>query len=196
MLTIIRRIIATGVTTCLLLATFVTVAAATPRGYVEQDHPAGRFYGGFGIGVLLFTGDGAEAICNGEPEPVVSARVFDRKDGSVDLKVSGQNVPFVLYYSDLDAVAFIDQTCQALFDGNPETTPVQPFAAGTAKFKERIGASPDGVEEIFNGVNGLATSADGARWKVRSWADFTVDNGVLIGDPAEFQGLSIRQVGP
>lgn len=195
MSTIIRRTIAAGVATCLLLAASVTTAEATRRGYVEQDHPAGRFYGGFGSGVLLFTGDGAEDICNGRPEPVVSARVFERRDGSMILRVNGQKVPFVLYYSELNALEFIDQTCEALFDDDPDTMPVQPFASGTARYRERTDTSPDGVEEIFNGVRGFATSADGTRWKVRSWADFVVDNGVLMGDPAEFQGLSIRRVG-
>lgn len=197
MSTFIHRTIAAGMAVCLLLAGSATAAVAAPRGYVEVDHLAGRFYGGFGSGVLLFTGEGgAEDICNEAPEPVVTARVFERNDGSVDLKVDAQEVPFVLYHTDLDAVAFIDQTCGALFDGDPLTVPVQPFASGTAKFRERISSSADGVDEIFNGVNGFANSPDGTTWKVRTWADFVVDNGVLIGDPAEFQGISIHQVGP
>lgn len=180
--------------TALLLAASATSAAASSREYVEQDHPAGRFYGGFGAGVLLFTGGGAEDICNEAPEPIVTARVFECKDGTVKLKVKDEDVPFVLYRSELDAFGFIDQTCQALFDGDPETMPVQPFANGTAKYKERISSSPDGLEEIFNGVKGIAESADGTKWKVRTWADFVVDNGVLIGDPAEFRGIKIRRV--
>ena len=180
----------------MVLGGSVTAAAAAPRGFVEVDHPAGRFYGGFGAGVLLFTGEGgAEAICNGEIEPMVSARVFERNDGSSLLKARDRDLPFVLYHTDLDALAFIDQTCAALFDGNPETVPVEPFASGTGNFKERIRSTPDGVDDIFNGVNGFATSPDGTTWKVRTWADFVVDNGVLIGDPAEFQGISIRQIG-
>ena len=196
MSTIVRRVIAAVAVICVLLAGSVTVASAESQGFVEVDHPAGRFYGGFGAGVLLFTGEGgAEAICNGEPEPVVSARVFERNDGSVDLKVNARDLPFVLYRTDLDAIGFIDQTCGALFDDDPETVPVQPFARGTGNFKERISSNSDGVDEIFNGVNGLAASADGTTWKVRSWADFVVDNGELVGNPAEFQGLSIRKVG-
>lgn len=196
MSTIIRRTIAAGVTICLVLAGSVTAAVATPQGYDEQDHPAGRFYGNFELGVLLFTGSGVEDICNGAPEPLVPARVFQRNDGSVDLKVNAREMPIVLYYSELGAPEFIEQTCQALFDEDPATVPVQPFASGTAMLKERISSSPEGVDEIFNGVNGFATGPDGTMWKVRTWADFIVDNGVLIGDPAEFQGLSIHQVGP
>jgi hypothetical protein len=193
---IFRRAIAAGMAISLLLAGSATIAAAAPRGFVEVDHPAGRFYGGFGSGVLLFTGEGgAEDICNQVPEPTVTARVFERNDGSVDLKVNAQEVPFVLYDTELDAISFIEQTCELLFDGDDETMPVQPFASGTAKFKERISSSPDGVDEIFNGVNGFASSPDGTTWKVRTWADFVVDNDMLIGDPAEFQGISIRQLG-
>ena len=72
--------------------------------------------------------------------------------------------------------------------------PVPPFASGVAKLKQRISSSPDGVDEIVNGVSGFATGPDGTMWKVRTWADFVVDNGVLIGDPAEFQGLSIHEI--
>lgn len=137
-----------------------------------------------------------EDICNGVAEPVVRARVFERNDGSVDTKVNAQELPFVLYHSELGAPDFIDETCNALFDGNPDTVPTQPFANGTGRYEARISASPDGVEEIVNGVNGFATGTDGTTWKVRSWADFVIDNGVLIGNPAEFQGLSIQQIRP
>ena len=171
-------------------------AAAAPQGYVEQDVPAGLFYGNFELDVLLFTGGGVEEICLDAPEPMVPARIFERNDGSVDVNVNAEEVPFVLYSSELGAPEFIGQTCEALFDDDPSTVPPQPFASGTGKVKVRVSSSPDGVDEIVNGVNGFATGADGTTWKVRTWADFVVDNGVLIGDPAEFQGLSIQQIGP
>ncbi|MDH3682525.1 MAG: hypothetical protein OEV40_21530 [Acidimicrobiia bacterium] len=193
---IFRRTIAAGLAACMLLAGSVTAAEATRgRGYEEQEHPAGRFYGNFELGILLFTGGGVEEICNDAPEPVVLARVFERNDGTVVLRAYTREMPFVLYYSELGAPEFIDQTCQALFDDDPETMPVQPFASGTGRFRERIVTTPDGVEDHFNAVSGRATGPDGTTWKVRTWADFIIDNGVLIGDPAEFQGLSIRQVG-
>lgn len=196
MFTILRRIVVAGTVICLLLAGSATVAASAHRSFEEVDHPAGRFYGGFGSGVLLFTGEGgAQDICNGVPEPTVRARVFERNDGSSVLRARASDLPFVLYQTDLDAPAFIDQTCAALFDGNPDTVPVEPFASGTGKFRERIRSSPDGVDDVFNGVRGFASSPDGTRWRVRTWADFVVDNGELIGDPADFQGISIRQVG-
>jgi len=175
-------------------AMVATPAAAEPQGYVEQVVPAGLFYGNFELDVLLFTGGGVDEICNGAPEPVVSARVYERNDGSVDVRINAEEISFVLYSSELGAPEFIDQTCEALFDGDPETVPVEPFASGTGKLKQRISSSPDGVDEIVNGVNGFATAPDGTTWKVRTWADFVVDNGVLIGDPAEFQGLSIHQI--
>lgn len=195
MSTTIRRTVTPVLAACLLLTWSTALAWAAPQGYDEQDHPAGRFYGNFDEDVLLFTGDGVESICTGAPEPIVSARVFDRDDGDVEVKVNAREVPIVLYRSSLGAPEFIDATCSALFDGDPATVPVQPFASGTANFKERIVSSPDGVEHHFNGVNGFATGIDGTTWKVRTWADFVIDGGVLIGDPAEFQGLALHQIG-
>lgn len=162
----------------------------------EQAHEAGRFYGNFELDVLLFTGNEVEDICNGDPEPIVPARVFYRDDGSVEIKVNARDMPIALYHSPLGAPEFIDETCEAVFDGDPTTVPVEPFASGTANFTERISISPDGVEEHVNGVNGFATGAYGTNWKVRTWADFVIDGGVLIGDPAEFQGLAIHRIGP
>jgi hypothetical protein len=184
----------TAALTAALLAGSITAAGATPQGYEDQDHEAVRFYANFEAGVLLYTAK-VEDLCNGEPEPIVSARVFNRQDGSVDLKVNARDLPIFLYHSPLDAPEFIDQTCEALFDGDPATVPVEPFASGAADFKERINVAPGGIEEHSNGVNGFATGTAGTTWKVRTWADFTIDNGELIGDPAEFQGLTIHQVG-
>ena len=70
-----------------------------------------------------------------------------------------------------------------------------PFAMGSANFSERITVHPDGYEEHANGVNGMATSPDGTTWKVRTWADFAIDDGVLVGDPADIQGLAITRTG-
>ena len=190
-----------GATTVTALIASPTVASATTpseavsQGYVEQDHAAVRFYGSFEKGILLFTGLEPESLCTGEPEPTVSARVFARQDGSVDLKVNVREMPIFLYHSPLGAPEFIDETCGLLFDGDPSTQPAEPFATGAANFKERIRVAPGGDEAHFNGVNGFATDADGATWKVRTWADFTIVDGMLIGDPVDFQGLSIHQVG-
>ena len=191
-----RRTIITALAACLLLAWPAAAASAAPEGYDAQDHGVGRFYGNFQQDVLLFTGDGVEDICTGGPEPVVSARVFSSQDGTVQVKVNARDVPIVLYRSPLGAPEFIDETCSLLFDGDPQTAPVQPFARGTASLKERITIAPDGIETHFNGVNGFATDTEGPMWKVRTWADFVVDNGVLLGDPAEFQGLAIHRIGP
>ena len=37
----------TAALTAVLLAGSITAATATPQGYEEQDHNAGRFYGNF-----------------------------------------------------------------------------------------------------------------------------------------------------
>ncbi len=190
-----RRTIGVVLAACFLLAGPTTAASAVPQGHEQQEHMAGRFYGNFELEILLFTGDEVTNICNGASEPIVTARVFSRQDGTVDLKVNARDMPIFLYHSPLGAPEFIDATCQAMFDGDPTTTPVQAFATGTANFRERITVHPDGFEEHVNGVNGEATSPDGTSWKVRTWADFAIDDGMLIGDPADFQGLTIHRMG-
>jgi hypothetical protein len=54
---------------------------------------------------------------------------------------------------------------------------------------------PDGRLNITNAVNGIASAPDGNSWKLRGWADFVVADGVPVGDPAEFQGLTVRRIG-
>ena len=193
---VIRRSIAATFTTTLLVAAAATAATAEPQGFDEEDHQAGRFYGNFEVGVLLFTFD-VEAYCGDELEPVVTAKVFHREDGGAELMVNSREMPIFLYHSPLGAPEFIGETCGALFDADPATVPVPPFANGTANFKERITISADGVREDSNSINGTATGSDGTTWKVRSWADFVLgDDGVPIGDPADFQGLTIHEIGP
>lgn len=192
----VNRAVTAGLVTCLLLAGLgSTASASSGRTSESQEHPAGRFYGNFEIGVLLFTGGGVEEICTGGPEPLVPARITERRDGTVVLRAKTNEMPFVLYRSGLGAPEFIEQTCLALFDDDPGTEPIQPFARGVGKFRERIVTSTDGVEQHQNGVWGLARDDDGAVWRVRSWADFIIDNGELLGDPAEFQGLTLRSIG-
>lgn len=188
-----RRTLTTFLAACLLLAGLATGASAAPPEVVEHD--AGRFYGNLEQGILLFTGDEVTNICSGVAEPVVPARVFQRRDGSTDLRARADGMAIFLYHSPLGAPEFIDATCQAMFDGDPSTNPVDPFASGTARFREDITVHPNGYEEHVNGVNGSATSPDGTRWRVRTWADFAIDDGMLVGDPAEFQGLSLHQLG-
>jgi len=180
--------------TAVLLVGPITAVAATPQGYDEQEQNAGRFYGDF-EGVLLFTYDAT--ICDVADEPVVTARVQPRKDGGSETKVNLREISIFLYHSELDAPDFAEQSCLASSDGDPNTVPVSPFATGTANYKERISVAPNGYEDHFNGVNGFATDEDGTVWKVRTWADFGIDTeGNLVGDPHEFQGLSIHPAGP
>ncbi len=190
------KTIAAGATACLLLLAMTAAAASADPGRSpdEIDHPAGRFYGNFDLDILLFAAGTAEDICTGEPEPTVRARVQERADGTTMLWARSDDVPFVLYRADVGAPEFIEQTCGALLDGDPATVPVQPFAAGVGRFRERSVTSPDGVVAITNSVSGLASSPDGTTWTVRTWADFDLVDGMPVGDPAEFQGLAIRQV--
>lgn len=198
MTTTTRRTFTAMLAAVLLLAGLGTAATAAPQGYETGPlEGPGRFYGDFEE-VLLFGGAPAEAWCHGD-EGSAEARVFHRRDGSIDVKVDAMDYPLFLYAPDgpavLDAPVFLDQTCAAIFDGDPATNPLEPFAVGTGNLKVRATIHPDGLVEESNSVNGMLTGADGTQWKVRAWADFAVDDGVLLGDPTEFVGFHLTRVG-
>lgn len=192
--TTIRRTITAVLAACLLLAGAATTAAATPRGHDEQPHVEGLFYGNFDEEILLFAGATTEDFCNGN-EPTAPARVFHRRDGSVDIKVDAVTYPTYLYSSPLGAPELIAATCEAMFDGDPDTVPLEPFAVGEGLVRMRIEIAPDGTVHVVNSTVGSATSADGTTWRVRGWADLVIVDGVPVGSPADFQGLAIQQVG-
>jgi hypothetical protein len=129
-----------------------------------------------------------ESFCDGDPG-TAPLRVFERNDGSVDLMVDARNQPFWVYHSDIDPPVLVEQVCTG------QIAPPEVFATGTANLKVRISILPGGVLEVRNSVNGKATADDGTQWKVRTWADLTVINGVPQGNPAEFQGVKIHQIG-
>ena len=179
-----------------LVAVTTPGATADPQGFETVEHQVLRFYGDFDADILLFTGPEVVDLCLGAPEPVIDARVHDRQDGGIALKAEARELPVVLYRSDLGAPEFIDATCTALFDDDPATVPVEPFAVGTVGFTERIDVPGDGLPHHRNSVNGTATDTDGQLWKVRGTADFVIgEDGAPVGDPADFQGLVARPIG-
>lgn len=163
-------------------------AVAEPQGFVEDEFHYGFFYANFDEGVSVFAGGPVESFCGGDPG-TAPLRVYERNDGSVDLMVDARNQPFWVYESDVEPPVLLEQVCSG------QIAPPEAFAIGSGNLKVRISVLPDGVLEVSNSVNGKARSADGTRWKVRTWADLTVINGVPQGDPAEFQGVKIQQIG-
>lgn len=194
MSTTIQRTVTAALATCLLLAGSTTAAAAGPQGYDEQQHVEGLFYGDFDLEILLFAGATTEDFCNGN-EPTHDARVFTRHDGSVDIMVDASEQPIYLYSSPLGGPELIDATCEAMFDGDPDTVPLEPFAVGEGQVRMRIGIAPDGTVHIVNSTVGSATAADGTTWKVRGWADLMIVDGVPVGAPTEFQGARFTMTG-
>jgi hypothetical protein len=180
-----------------------TPARAEPQGYIEQESPLGYFYGTFDEdpNIVLLVGGTAEEFCLDDPDPFVAEpgitteRVFVRNDGQVDVKVNDKDQPIHLYESTGEAPDLIAQTCEALFDGDPTTTPVEPFASGTADLKVRVSVISDDLVDVFNSVNGTATANDGSEYKVRASADLIVEKGVPQGDPAEFVSLTLTEIG-
>lgn len=176
------------------IALTTVTSSAHARGYERVQLVEGLFYGNFDEDVLLFMGSTAQDFCN-DLEPVHDAREFHRADGSIELRVDRSAHPIYLYSSPLGAPELIDATCDAMFDEDPATVPIEPFAAGDGLVRMRIEIAPDGTVHVVNSTVGSASSADGSTWKVRGWADLMIVDGRPDGDPADFQGLRVARAG-
>lgn len=186
-----------------ILAGLAVPAGADPQGYVESEIGVGYFYGTFGESpnMMLLAGGTAEEFCianpgdpfNGEPG-LAPLRLFFRSDGSVDLKVNDKFQPIYVYETATDnGPLWIEQLCADFFStgATPEI-----FASGSADLKVRISVVSDDLVEVFNSVNGKVAGTDGREWKVRAWADLTVENGMPVGSPADFVGFKMTEIRP
>lgn len=175
---------------------FGNPATANPKGFIEDEVGVGYFYGTFNQSpnTVLLAGGTVEEFCDANPDPgTAPARIFPRSDGSVDLKVNDKDQPIYLYTIDFDGVPpWIDSVCEAYFDGEP--TP-SPFASGTANLKVRVSIVSESYVEVFNSVNGRATGTDGTEYRVRAWADLVVENGAPVGNPEDFVGFVLKEIG-
>lgn len=191
----------------LLIGVAVPAGAVSDRangqGYIAAPFGVGYFYGTFGEdpNTVLLVGGTAQDFCDvAEAEDIspfdaepgeATVRVFERQDGSEELKVNSKDQPIHLYDSgDLGALPFMDAVCAEYWSSGdlPE-----PFASGEADLKVRNGIDGD-VVDVFNSVNGTATGVDGTEYKVRASADLVVIDGELQGNPADFVELELREI--
>ena len=193
------------VSLALALALVVVTAgssAADPKGFIEDELGVGFFYGTLGEhpNVVLLVAGTAEEFCEANPDDPFNAepgvaplRIFPRADGSVDFKVNDKGQPIHLYETDIDgAPPWIGQVCADLAAGGE--TPA-PFASGIADLKVRLSFESEDRIDVFNSVNGVASGTDGQAYRVRAWADLVVENGIPIGDPADFVGFRLQPIG-
>lgn len=167
-------------------------ANAEPQGYIQDVFEVGLVYGTFNEGenFTLLVGGTVEEFCDvgpGDPDPgSAPARVFFRDDGSVDVKVNDTGQPIYLYEQSVgDSFDWIVSVCG-------ET--VTPFASGTADLKVRISDFGEGNLDIFNSVNGTLTASDESQYQVRASADFMLENGALVDDPADFVSFDLKKI--
>lgn len=187
-----KRLIA--IFTVMLMVGVAAPASADPQGFIEDEFEYGFFYGTFdqSPNVALFAGGSIEEFCFGDPG-TAPLRVFLRNDGTVDLKVNDKDQPIFLYDTEFnDIPTWLGAICPGIAGGD---APPEPFATGDADLKVRITVVSDDLLEIFNSVNGKATGTDGTEYKVRGTADLIVENGVPLGDPREFIGFKLTEIG-
>lgn len=152
------------------------------------------FYGDAEEEVQLFAGATAEDFCN-DIQPTATSRVSTRDDGSVEIVVEEVTWQIYLYDSPLGGPELIDATCEALFDDDPDTVPLQPYATGQGLVRARNVVAPDGSVHVVNSTQGSASAPDGTTWRVSGSADLQIVDGIPQGDPAEFQGLRVERIG-
>ncbi len=188
-----KRLIA--IFTVMLMVGVAAPASADPQGFIEDEFEYGFFYGTFdqSPNVALFAGGSIEEFCFGDPG-TAPLRVFLRNDGTVDLKVNDKDQPIFLYDTEFnDIPTWLEAICPGIIEDGD--APPEPFARGDADLKVRITVVSDDLLEIFNSVNGKATGTDGTEYKVRGTADLIVENGVPLGDPREFVGFKLTEIG-
>lgn len=194
----VRQVLATMLIAAFALVGSATTASADRGNVTEVPYEYGLFYSTFdeSPNTFLLAGGTAEEFCESDPETgpgMTTARITERSDGSTLVRVDDRGQAIHLYTADADdAFEWLDRVCAEFFAG---IAAPQPFASGTAKLRIRDRIHPDGRVEVFNGVLGRATAADGTRYVVAGWADFEVVDGAPIGDPADFVGFRIRQIG-
>lgn len=187
-----RRVRRSGVAAMAVAAVVGLATGAHATGYAEVPFEEGAFfYGDLDAGVLLFSGESAEELCDGD-DVVHHARLFHGADGSLTFKVDGSTQPLYLYATPLDAPEFADATCAALEAGEPI---VQPFAEGEGTVRMRFTVNADGTLHMVNSALGAVVDGDGAMWRVRGQADLMIVDGVPVGDPSDFQGLQYTRTG-
>jgi hypothetical protein len=195
-------------------------AQAEPQGYDQGNAGVALVYGTFNppgeINQTLLVGGDLEGFCEAGPAGPgpgeAPARFFQRKDGTLDVKINDKDQPIYLYEQTAgDAIAeWLPEVCGAYFGGAALPPAV---AEGTADLKVRDSVISDDLVEVFNSVNGYLTATDdsGAEYRVRGSADLTLvplldangdpildPNGDLIlvpaGDPAEFVSFDLMEI--
>ena len=188
-------------TTVLIVATvsvgLVTNAGADGQRYTEEPYEVGLFYGTFGESpnTFLLVGGTVEEFCEAGPEGgpgTATARVRERKDGSVRMKVKSWNQPMYVYEANVEGVPpWLDQVCGTYFaDG----TAPQPFASGSGFLKVRDTVYSPDLIEVFNKVRGYVQEPDGTKYRVRASADFVLENGIPTTNPEDFVTFSMRKL--
>jgi hypothetical protein len=199
----VSRKIATSIAVMSLV--FVAAAPAASASGSDDDHDrssaveqieVGFFYGSDGY--TLFSGAAPSDFCT-ENFTMAKAKVSERRDGTFTVKAKGHNIPMYLFDFGGPAPALIDMACEALFDDDPSTNPLEPIAVGSGRVKIKdTGLAEFGATAGFHSFNvsrGTVRGEDGSKWRVRAWADLDIDeNGFPVGNPAEFQSLSVKQV--
>ena len=150
--------------------------------------------------VQAFVGGPVDADACDEISDVAVTRVVRQlRDGTVSVRYRTQ-APVYLYRTEQPAPVFLAEQCAAIADGADAP---EPWAVGTVRVRSSASplATPDGPPlpgtHIVNTSRGFATTTEGQRLRVTAQADVYLDEDLdAVGDPAEFQSLTLTPVGP
>lgn len=201
----IRRLIRIGVVALVVL--LVPAMGSGTAAVADRGHPVikkektfeGFFYADLEGELIALVGPAlAEDNCQGDGFATVTKTYRQRRDGSWTERWRARST-MSIYSSPLDPPAWIAEQCELILSG---AAPPEPLATGRGRVRSFISAltSPDGPPvpgaRIVNRTKGVVRTNDCQRYRVRARADLVLDDDLNpIGDPADFQSLSVTRIG-
>jgi hypothetical protein len=157
-----------------------SVSAGPPdeSGNVERfEVEAGQVYDDGEYAVV--TGPPFSEGCVGQGFSLTTAQGVSRGNGTFSQTWRIKNINVMVFEWEGDVFDLIGQNCEAIFDGDPETMPVEPIAVGEGRHSFKVSGDQNGVH-IRNTLTARVTTTDGQRAHVNTFASFDDGPGGLV----------------
>ena len=169
-----------------MLMPATTAAAAGPPGgsgvvtRTDVSEFTGLFIGTDGY--IVATGPPFESGCVGAGFQETTLVEVLRGNDSVKVGLRTDDDGLAVYAGDDFFTDVLIPSCEAIFDGDPLTEPVEPIAVGTADAGGREMISVGGASEGHFWIIGSAVDAEGNRLRIQARALVSVDDDGVLAD--------------